>query len=110
MVKCDEMEQELIELDKQREVLIKQIAMVKRDISNFIFDSHEAAEEDIYDLLESQASEDCEGSYNCGAPSYSQDYIVDGVVYTATMTFEYNRHAKQYYYIDEERYSYKEKQ
>lgn len=58
------------------------------------------------DLLYGQAHADCEGSYNCGNDEYTQDFTVDGVVYTAKMTFEYNRHDKTYYYIEGSDFSY----
>lgn len=54
----------------------------------------------IEDELCSEAHADCEGSYNCGAPQYHRHFMVDGAEYIGTLTVEYNRHDKQYYYID----------
>lgn len=51
-------------------------------------------------VLTGRASEDCEGSYNCGSPIYEQEFMIDGVVYVATLEVEYNRRDKTYYYID----------
>jgi len=48
------------------------------------------------------ANEDCEGSYNCGDEEYSDIVYVsgEGKYYELTTPFEYNRHNKQFYYID----------
>ena len=51
-------------------------------------------------VLAGRAREDCEGAYNCGSPIYEQEFMVDGVVYVATLEVEYDRHDKTYYYID----------
>ena len=47
------------------------------------------------------AFEDCEGAGNCGMDKYTQEFIVGDMHYIATLTVEYNRHDKTYYYIDE---------
>lgn len=49
-----------------------------------------------------QAAEDCEGSYNIGCDSYETlVYITaESKYYEIKTKFEYNRHDKQYYYID----------
>lgn len=47
-----------------------------------------------------EASEDCEGSYNCGSDSYTSLVKVGDKYYNLTTPFEYNRHDKQYYFID----------
>lgn len=57
-------------------------------------------------LLET-ASGDCEGSYNFGLPKYTQEFIVNGTRYVGTLTVEYNRHDKTYYYVDEHEFTYK---
>lgn len=66
---------------------------------NNIFESIEKAGA-LEDVLKGRAYEDCEGAGNCGAPIYEQEFMVDGVVYVATLEVEYNRHDKTYYYID----------
>jgi hypothetical protein len=64
------------------------------------YDDLESAKRCMYTVLEGRASEDCEGSYNCGEPEYKQQFMVGPKTYEATMELEYNRHDKQYYYID----------
>lgn len=59
------------------------------------------------DKLLGQAREDCEGAYNCGADHYDQEFMVGDVRYLGTLTVEYNRHDKTYYYIDGSNFSYK---
>jgi hypothetical protein len=54
----------------------------------------------IYDKLENEAHTDCRGSYNCGNPQYTQQFYVDDVLYVGILDVEYNRHDKQYYYIE----------
>lgn len=75
---------------------------------NNVFETLEDADSKMYTLLENQATEDCEGSYNCGDDEYTQEFMVGTQKYLATMTFEYNRHDKTYYYIDSREYSSKE--
>jgi hypothetical protein len=67
---------------------------------NNIFSSMAEAESTIEDRLESEAYNDCEGSHNRGLPAYSQEFIVDGIHYIGTLTVEYNRHDKTYYFVD----------
>lgn len=76
---------------------------------NNVFESLESAG-NLEDVLRGRASEDCEGSYNCGADYYEQEFMVDGVVYVATLTVEYNRHDKTYYYVDGSEFSIAKKQ
>ena len=66
---------------------------------NNVFASLEAAGA-LEDVLRGRAYQDCEGAGNCGAEEYHQDFMVEGKVYEATLTVEYNRHDKMYYYID----------
>jgi hypothetical protein len=47
-----------------------------------------------------EAEQDCEGSYNCGNPQYTQQFYVNDVLYVGILDVEYNRHDKQYYYIE----------
>ena len=80
----------------------------------FIFES--SAENNVFDTLENalyqieeklcdQAREDCEGSHNCGAETYAQEFIVAGVHYLGTLKCEYGRHDKTYYFLDEREFS-----
>lgn len=66
---------------------------------NNVYASMKEAEA-LEEVLGGRASDDCEGSYNCGSPIYEQEFMIDGVVYVATLEVEYNRHDKTYYYID----------
>lgn len=79
-----------------------QLALYQFDtsIENNVYSSLEEAEGEIEDKLLQEAFEDCQGAYNCGAPEYTQLFMVDGKKYLATLTVEYNRHDKTYYYID----------
>ncbi|EJO27457.1 hypothetical protein QWC_31731 [Achromobacter marplatensis] len=65
----------------------------------------EDAEGEVEEMLRGRAHEDCEGSYNCGAEVYDQEFMVDGVKYVGTLKCEYNRHDKTYYYLEEAEFS-----
>jgi hypothetical protein len=80
---------------------------LRREIRNHVYESLDEAKKLISKYLEKLAHEACKGAGNSGNDEYSQDFIVDGVEYTATMIFEYGRHDKTYYYIDDSEYSYK---
>lgn len=75
--------------------------------NNTFEDLEEAREEIEYKLCE-KAGEDCEGSYNCGAEVYEQEFIVQGIHYLGTLYCEYNRHDKTYYYLDGHKFKYEE--
>jgi hypothetical protein len=72
---------------------------------NNVFETLEDADGKIEDKLLAEAHADCEGSYNCGDESYTQDFMVGGLKYRGTLNVEYNRHDKTYYYIDGSDYS-----
>lgn len=55
----------------------------------------------IENYLEAMAESDCEGSYNCGDSEYEQEVIINDTKYLCTLSVEYNRHDKTYYYIEE---------
>jgi hypothetical protein len=67
---------------------------------NNVFGSSEEATDILYGVLEDRASQDCEGSYNCGKPQYTQLFYVDKTLYKAVANVEYNRHDRTYYYVD----------
>lgn len=67
--------------------------------NNVYFDTKTAAEK-IEDRLLVYANDDCEGSHNCGASSYTQEFIVGETHYIGTLSVDYNRHDKTYYYVD----------
>lgn len=90
----DNCKEKLAEAEKALEVFM-QLA------ENNVFDDMDAAKDAMYTLLEGRAGEACEGSYNCGREKYTQLFMVGDKTYEATMTLEYNRHDKTYYYIDE---------
>lgn len=64
------------------------------------YKSVEDAEWDLEDKHITEASGDCEGSYNMGAEDYSAIVKVGEEYYKITTIVEYNRHDKQYYYVD----------
>jgi hypothetical protein len=77
------------------------ISNIDNDINYNVFDTVELAEDYLFNRFECEANDACEGSHCCGEDKYTQDFMVDGVVHTAVGDFEYNRHDKTYYYIDE---------
>lgn len=62
----------------------------------------------IEDQLRDLAFADCQGAGNCGRPSYSKKFYVGDTLYRGTAEFEYNRHDKTYYYIEECTFTYEE--
>ncbi len=72
---------------------------------NNVFDTLDAAEIAIEGKLENRAENACEGSYCHGEREYKQAFTVAGESYMATLTADYNRHDKKYYYIDETEFS-----
>ena len=105
-----ELQAELIMAQQVVESITKQLVEVEQDISNHIYSSFDEAESFLYNMFDNLAHEDCEGSDNCGSGLYTQDFIVDGVSYTAFGEYEYNRHDKTYYYVDDRHHYYKLKQ
>lgn len=87
-----------------------ELTELSQDLCLWNFKTHEEAEDEITEALRDIASNDCEGSYNCGNNFYDQNYtLLDSpTVYTGTIEVEYNRHDKTYYYVDSVRYSFKE--
>lgn len=77
---------------------------------NNVFSSLEEAGQVLAERLHDEALEDCEGAGNCGADAYLQEFIVDGVHYIGTLSVEYGRHDKTYYYIDDIDWSVKPKE
>lgn len=77
-----------------------ELAAWDQDPKNNVFESLEDAERELYEILSDRASLDCVGSYNCGADEYRQGFFVGDKEYVAIADVEYNRHDKQYYFID----------
>lgn len=71
-----------------------------------VYASLDEARDKLEDLLRDQAHEGCEGAGNCGADTYTQEFIVDGEHYLGTLSVEYDRHDKTYYYIDRAEFTY----
>src|SRR4051812_34843784 len=67
---------------------------------NNVFDTLDLAVSAIESALLDLAGSDCEGAHNCGAETYTREFIVDGVIYVGTLTCEYNRLDKTYYFIE----------
>lgn len=72
------------------------------------FDNLDDALAQVEDDLRGQAYDDCQGAYNCGNDTYSKDFYVGDTLYRGTAEFEYNRHDKTYYYIEECTFTYEE--
>jgi len=101
---------ELEVLNKREQDLKILIEELEQASCNWVFETHEDAEDCIQNYYEDLASNACEGSYSYGNDEYNQCYtlVTSDVVYIGTLSVEYNRHDKQYYYIDGTDYSYKQ--
>lgn len=77
-------------------------------IENNQYSDHKNAEYSITGRFSYIASEQCEGSHNYGEEMFKQQYQIAGNsnTFEASVQFEYSRHDKTYYYIDETNYSY----
>ena len=93
----------------------KAIAVLEQSLDDFDsllennqYADHEYAQESITERFHSIAHEQCQGAYNCGDPIFKQQFQIDGNpnMFEASVEFEYNRHDKTYYYIDETNYGY----
>jgi len=72
----------------------------ERAPANHVYDTIEDAEATLHEVMRDVASEDCEGSHNCGASEYRQGFFVVGVEYVAIASVEYNRHDKTFYFVE----------
>lgn len=81
---------------------------IDESIENNQYSTHEDARSTITNQIYAIAEAQCEGMRNCGNPDFTRLYKVTGVdgTFQATVAFQYNRHDKTYYYIDETHYSY----
>lgn len=70
------------------------------DLTKYFDGDIKNLEDDIYDLAREWASNDCEGAHNCGGEEYTVKFKVEDKIYLVKVGFEYNRHDKTYYYID----------
>ncbi len=65
------------------------------------FDYYREACWSVEEHLEAIASNDCEGSYNCGNPTYTQGFYVGDDLYLGTLSVEYGREQKKFYFIEQ---------
>lgn len=70
--------------------------------TEYLFETEQDAIQFFTDYHMNQASEDCEGSYNCGNPEYQDECKIGDKYFIAKTKFEYNRHDKTYYYVEEQ--------
>lgn len=84
------------------------LAAFEASPENNRFDDLDTALATIEDALRQEAYEDCQGAYNCGNDTYSREFYVGDTLYRGTAEFEYNRHDKTYYYIEECNFTYEE--
>lgn len=84
------------------------LAAFEASPENNRFDDLDTALGKIEDALRHEAYEDCQGAYNCGNDTYTREFYVGDTLYRGTAEFEYNRHDKTYYYIEECNFTYEE--
>jgi hypothetical protein len=72
---------------------------------NNVFESMDDAKAKLRGDLYTKAEQDCESLHNGGKAKYEREFMVDDVVYIATLDVEYNRHDKTYYFIEESEFS-----
>lgn len=106
--KLQELQQNIVDRAKELELAKQALCTFNDSPERNVYESLEDAEYSISEKLKGYATEACEGSYKRGNLKYKQEFSVSDKKYLATMTFEYNRHDKKYYYIDASEYSYKE--
>ena len=96
-----EIQDNIDRLTNELKVWNSKMEVFKQDPKNNVFETFSDAASKIEDELYSLAHEACEGSYNCGLDQYSKQFYVGENLYIGVSTFQYNRHDKMYYYIDE---------
>jgi len=74
------------------------------DLTNEYDGNIEDLEDYIYDIAHEWASNDCEGSHNCGSEEYTVKFKVNDKLYKVNVGFSYNRHDKTYYYVERQGY------
>lgn len=99
--KIKSLEAEIISLNAQ-------LIAIDSSIEANVYQSLNDAKDFITERFQRIAEDACEGSYRYGDSEYKQLFMVDGKTYEATVSFEYNRHDKTYYYVDGTDYSFKE--
>jgi hypothetical protein len=105
--------QELLDNIKEAKILLNNaeyaLEVFEDSLENNTFTDMQKAEYTVYDRLEDKARKACEGSYCYGDSEYVQEFIVNGVHYIGTLSVDYNRHDKTYYYVDGTNWSVVEK-
>lgn len=85
----------------------RDLAIFDAKAENNVFDTLDNAEYQLEDQMRDEASDACAGAGNMGCDEYTQRFMVGGIAYIATLTVEYNRHDKTYYYVDSTNFTYK---
>ena len=93
-------------IEKQLNLANRELEEFDASLENNTFDTLEEATDTLEDVLYGMARADCEGSYNCGSPEYTREFMVGDVKYLAKLEVEYDRHDKTYYYIYGRKFSY----
>lgn len=101
----EKLEQDIADAKRALQDAEAALLLWTKKAENNVFATLEDAEGEVEEMLRGRAHEDCEGSYNCGAEVYDQEFMVDGVKYVGTLKCEYNRHDKTYYYLEEADFS-----
>ena len=92
-------EEKIKEADKLIGQLKKELADYVADVNNNVFASLEEAEEELFNRYKDISARAC-GDGVCGKSRYTQDFTVNGVVYTVTFGVEYDRFDKRFYVVD----------
>jgi len=93
-------EMELADLEAAVELKKALLEKMEDDPEFNRFKDGETAEDVLEEKFLERARAACEGSYNLGEDTYTQELYIDDVPYVYTLSVEYNRHDKTYYYID----------
>lgn len=108
MDKRTELERAIQDAKKNLESAQAELSAYDSLPENNRFDDLDDALGTIEDQLRDLAFADCQGACNCGDASYSKEFYVGDTLYRGTAEFEYNRHDKTYYYIEECDFTYEE--
>lgn len=101
------LEAQLVGLREQWTAVEKQINKLDNNILNYVFSTVKEAVVELEDELYERAADETGDGYH-GSDEYTQEFIVDGILYEFKMQFEYNRHDKRFYYIDHRSFDYSE--
>lgn len=95
--------------EAEAEVQARKYALAAFNVlaTNNVFPTLREAAKVLERALTEEAAEACEGSGNFGMDQYTRACTVDCVEYLACLDVEYNRHDKQYYYVETAHFSIK---